>query len=152
MKPVCPRCQTPNEPPARFCAHCGLRLELQGGVPQGAGRLRHPDPLTPPEGLRPISTGVDLYYAWRAAGGNAPLLGTETLEVELFNAGYDLAMVELVLRGCAADGTIVVELNREFETWSRDQKFTCEIASWELPEPIRDLDVALVAAEFASDA
>lgn len=144
----CPRCGTSSPEVARFCRHCGLVLERAAGGVLGAGRVPHPEPLTSPENAEPIAWATNLYFQWEAAGGGAPLIGTETLALDVFNAGYDLRGVVLRVFGIDDAEEEVCEMQRELEEWPRGAHLQLEIASYELPNPVRALKVELVTAEF----
>jgi hypothetical protein len=144
----CPRCSTVNPDVARFCRNCGLGLAVGPEGVLGAGRAPHLDPLPEPDGFTPIQQAANLYFRWEAAGGGVPLLGTESLALEVFNGGYDLA--EVVLRVCGSDraGEPLCAVEREIEEWPRGQRIGLEIPSYELPDRVHALYVALQSAEF----
>jgi hypothetical protein len=144
----CPRCGASNPDVACFCRNCGRPLEGVGEGKLNAGRTPHGDPLPPPAGFVPIEYAMELYYRWEAASGGAPLLGTETLSVEVFNGGYDLTQVALVVRGMDQAGNMRLGLVHELEDWPRGRTVQFEIPSYELPDPIHKVKVELVRAEF----
>jgi hypothetical protein len=151
MQAPCPRCGTLAPDVARFCGHCGLALrrDAKGGGWCGAGSTAHPAPAAVPEDLAPITDAVDLYYDWNAAWGGPVLLGTETLALRCFNAGYDLAAVRLDITGCDEAGQAVFAVEREIPRWGHGEWQTVEIASWELSEPAASVAAVLKSAEFA---
>lgn len=150
MPHTCPRCSHSNPTVARFCGRCGLILALGAGGLLGAGRAPHPQPLPPPEGFEPVTAAVNLHFSWEAAGGGAPLLGTETLQLNVFNAGYDLAEVVLRVRGTDESDRELFAIERELEDWPRGRPVRLEIPSYEVPDPVRALKVELVKAEFGA--
>ena len=112
------------------------------------GRAPHRNPLPAPAGFERMANATDLYYRWEAASGGAPLLGTETLAIKVFNGGYDLTQVRLAVRGedDAARELVTVEL--ESEHWPRGSEMQFEVPSYELPEPVHRVAVELVRADF----
>lgn len=152
MTPTCPRCSTANPDAARYCRQCGLALTAGPGGFLGAGRVGHSDPLEAPAGFQPLADAPDLFFQCESAWGGAVLLGTETLALKAFNAGYPLADVKLRVRGEDAGGGTVFAVEREIARWRRGKMITLEIASWELPAPAAKLVLALVTAEFGPDA
>lgn len=147
----CPRCRTLNPGLAKFCRQCGLRLVVDGGRVLGAGVAPHPEPLKPGGESWPIAGGADLHFTWQVAGGGKALLGTEPLELNVFNGGHSLVEVALRIDGYNERGRPVLSVERELEKWIRGQSVTLEIASWELPGPVSALRVSLVRAEFLRD-
>lgn len=148
MSVNCIRCGTSNPDVACFCRNCGQALE---GVDEGGvipGHAPHRNPLPPPEGFTPIDCATDLHYRWEAASGGAPLLGTETLAVAVFNGGYDLAQVGLAVRGLDEAGEALFTVEHDIEDWPRGRIVQFEIPSYELPDPIHSVNVELVRAEF----
>jgi hypothetical protein len=148
---VCPRCATTSPEAARYCRQCGLPLIADDDGLRGAGRVPHPEPLSPPRDHWPIEHAQDLHFRWQAAGGGTPLLGTEALEVWVFNGGYDLVDVVLATRGEDAAGQTVFRVERELASWPRGETQRLEIPSWELADRVQGLRVALVRAAFDTD-
>ena len=148
MPNTCPRCSVTNPGVARYCRNCGLALQAADGGPPRAGLTPHPQALTPPPDFNPIGAAVDLHFSWSAAGGGHTLLGTEPLELNLFNGGYDLAEVVLAVRGEDETGGSLFAIDREVETWPRGSVIQVEIPSYELPDPVKTLHVALISAAF----
>lgn len=146
----CPRCGMSNPEVASFCRNCGLPLGVEDGVVLGAGHVRHPQPLPPTEPAKPVEGAVDLHYRWQVAGGGTPLLGTEPLEVWVFNGGYSLAEVAVRIRGEDQAGRELFTTEREIERWLRGASVRLEIPSWELPDPVQTLRVELIQAEFST--
>ena len=151
MPLACPRCRTANPDVARYCRNCGLTLEVGSGGVLGAGRAPHPQPLSPPDGSQPIGNAANLHFTWGAAGGGAPLLGTESLVLTVFNAGYGLAEVALRVRGTGDGERTVFEVARELEDWPRGASARLEIPSYEMPDRVRAVSAELVQAEFGTD-
>ncbi len=150
MSLSCPRCRTLNPDVAHYCRQCGLRLEVAGGAVAGAGRIRHPNPLVSAEATAAVAGAAHLHYGRQPVGGGTPLLGTEPLELTVFNGGYDLANVVLRVRGDGEAGRSLFALMREIETLARGQAVRLEIPSYELPGPLHALHVELVSAEFGA--
>lgn len=149
MERSCPRCGTGNPEPARFCRYCGLRLTRGPRGLLGAGQAPHPEPLDPPPGSAPVAAAAGLHSRWQASGGGKMLLGTEPLTLELFNGGYDLAEVVVRVTVRDAAGRELCVLEREIATLARGAAVALEIASYDLPGPVRALEVTLLRAEFA---
>lgn len=147
----CPRCRHPSPSTANFCGHCGLRLIRDGAGVRGAGKVQHPEPLQPAVAAWTIDDAEHLHFRWQAVGGGKPLLGTEPLEVDVFNGGYDLVNVVLRIEGHDAAGKTLFGIEREIEQWLRGQSLTLQIPSWELPDPVSTLGVRLVWAEFGAE-
>ncbi len=137
---------------AHFCAQCGLMLEVGAQGVRGAGRAPHRDALPAPEKYESIQQAANLHFRSEAAGGGAPLLGTEALMVTVFNGGYDLCEVVLRLRGQDAAGQELVAVEREINEWPRGESVELEIPSYELPDIVHALSVELVTAEFKTQA
>jgi hypothetical protein len=147
----CPRCNSDNVEVARFCGHCGLALALGPAGALGAGRVRHPDGLCPPHAAKPVGAAADLHYWSEVVGGGAPLLGTESLVVHLFNGGYGLANVTLRVCGRGRAGESVCTMLSALADWPRGRTETVEVPSWELSGPLALLSVELVTAEFGAE-
>jgi hypothetical protein len=148
MAIACPRCRVDNPTAASFCRHCGLGLARDHRGVLGAGRAPHPAPLPCDAPARTIGDAANLHYRWEAVGGGAPLLGTEPLELSVFNGGYDLA--DVVLRVCGLNEAEheLFSTSREIPAWARGAWLKLEIPSWELPDLVHALSVALVSAAF----
>ncbi len=151
MELTCPRCLATNRSVARFCAHCGLVLESADGGPLAPGRIRHPEPLPAPEGFAPCADAVDLYFRCESAWGGARLLGTEGVSVILFNGGYPLGDVVLNVRGEDPTGRELFATEHPVGELPRGKEVTLEIPSYELPDPVHAVSIALVSAEFTLD-
>lgn len=150
MNLTCPRCRRINLQVARFCSTCGLSLACGPGGRE-AGRIVHPEPLPPPAGFEALADAEGLHYAWESAWGSAPLIGTEPLRLELFNAGYALKEVMLEVRGVDREGKPALRCMRELEKWDRGQHIVLEIPSYDIAAPLHALDVRLARAEFEWD-
>jgi hypothetical protein len=147
----CPRCHTQNADIARFCARCGLLLEVGLDGTWRAGRIRHPGPGPVPEGYAPCQNAADLYYHSESSLGGKVLLGTEGLNVVVFNSGYPLRDVVLELRGTGKEGQGLFTVERTVEELPQGEKVALEVPSYELSAPLGALTVALVSAEFATE-
>ena len=146
----CPRCGSPCSNVARFCGNCGLSLTFEDGRILGAGRVRHPDPLSPSEPAEPIVGAENLDCWWQAVGGGTPLLGTEPLEVWVFNGGYSLENVGLRIRGEDRSGRELFSTEREIQELPRGASTRLEVSSWELPDPVQTIHVELIKADFSA--
>lgn len=151
MATNCPRCGISNPDVARFCRRCGLVLKMGARGPLGAGRAPHRDPLPPPEGFEPIGSAKNLHFRWQVVGGGTPLLGTEPLELSVFNGGYGLKEVVLRVIGLDESGSALCQLEREISQWQRGATVTLEIASYDLPDRVRGIGVELIKTEFAEE-
>jgi hypothetical protein len=152
MELVCPRCQSANRAAAKFCARCGLSLETGVDGTRRAGRLRDARPLPAPPGLVPVEGAANLYFRWESAFGGEPVLGTEGVQVLLFNAGYSLRNVLLDVRGDGRDGAEVFAVEQPVAELPRGGRAAFEVGSYLIPAALRVVRVALVSAEFAEDA
>ena len=150
MNTSCPRCQTVLRPAARFCGRCGLLLESVG-TELVAGRIRHPNPLPPPESFQPCGEAADLYYRWESAWGGSMLLGTEGIAVFLFSGGYPLRQVVLRIEGADDQGRQLLAVQRTVDDLPRGRQIRLELASYELPAPVRSIGASLVSAEFGPE-
>lgn len=151
MERTCPRCQSVNRPVARFCANCGLALGTGLDGPSEAGHIRHPEPLAPPEGFELCQRAAELYFRCEAAWGGERLLGTESIGVVLFNAGYPLQEVVLQVRGEDDSGKELFAVEQTVQVLPRGEEVNIEVPSYELPAPMRVLSVWLVSAEFGPE-
>ena len=151
MERKCPRCRDHNRPEARFCARCGLLLESAAGETLRPGRISHPNPLPAPDGFEPCREAESLYFRWESAWGGAMLAGTESICLVLFNGGYPLKSVGLQVAGRDGSGREVLALEHPVEELPRGRQVQVEIPSYELPAPVRELNVSLVSAEFAAE-
>ena len=151
MELACPRCHTSNHGVARFCGHCGMLLESMDGGPLVAGRMRHPEPLSAPDGFLPCGLAANLFFHTESAWGGKRLLGTEGLTVTLFNGGYALEDVVLEVRGEDQSGQDRFVLHHRAGALPRGQRVASEVPSYELAEPVRAIRVSLASAEYASD-
>lgn len=144
MASACPRCRAILPSHARYCPRCGL--------PQGAaavaGRVGAPDPRPAPAGFSACDDAVQLYFRAESAYGGRPLIGTEGLRIELFNAGYGIAEVEVELLALDAGGTELFSRRCSVDALPSGQTRAVELPSYELPSPIADIRVRLVSAAF----
>lgn len=148
-----------NQPVARFCGRCGQSLVdgVEAGGETGKPRpadppaaTGHPTPLSPPEGFAACENFRHLYYCWEAAWGGSMLSGTETIAVILFNGGFPLQEVTLMIHGEGPGGREVFAVQREVNELPRGKEVTIEVPSYELPAPASDIKVTLVSGKYAS--
>ncbi len=142
---VCPECSAANPPIAQFCARCGRALV---GARSTVGRVAHPAPATPPSGYRPCDEAADLYYRVGSAWGGARLLGTENVGITIFNAGYGLCHVELLVRGLDAAGNTMFQVRQKLAELPRRAETEFEVPSYEMSDAPHDLRVVFVTAEY----
>lgn len=147
----CPRCGATNRDIARFCARCALALAPGVDGTQRAGRIRHPRPATVPDGYSPCGEAADLHYRMESSLGGNVLIGTEGVNVVVFNAGYSLREVVLCARGEGNSGRELFSIERAVAALPQGKEVTIEIPSYELSAPLRELKLGLVSAEFAWD-
>ncbi len=155
----CPQCHTRNQAEARFCGRCGRPL-ADGDEGPGAsaeqhssdrsGPARHPDPLAVPAGFEACGGLPDLFYRWEAAWGGSMLIGTETLAVIVFNAGYPLEQVVLKIAGQDDEGREVFAVDHELAELPRGKEVTIEVPSYELSAPAAGITVSLSSGRYAS--
>lgn len=148
MDSVCPRCHTTNRAAARFCAQCGVSLAVGVDGTRRAGRVRDANPLAPPPGFVPVEGAANLSYGWESAFGGEPLLGTEGVQITIFNAGYSLQDVRLEVRGEGRDGVEVFAIEHDLPDLRRGARAEFEVGSYMIQSPLRVVRVALISAEF----
>ena len=146
---ICPRCRQPNPAKARFCASCGLALDLTEQGTAGAGRVRHPHPAAVPPGAIPVEEATQLYFVSESALGGHDLSGTEGLTIQLTNVGYPLVDAQFEVRGIGRDGALVLLRTYEIETLEHAGTATLEVPSYDVAAPLRILHVKLIGAGFA---
>lgn len=147
----CPRCGSANCDVARFCARCGLSLDIGVDGSRDAGRIRHPRPAQPPTGFTPCEDAAQLYWRSESSLGGETLIATEGINVVVFNAGYPLRDVALRIRGEGDEQRELFVVERDIEEWVQGAEATLEVPSYELPAPLRRLTVALASAEFGEE-
>ncbi len=143
----CSQCGASNLDVARFCARCGGPMTVE---PQKCGRVPHPAPVTAPPDFRRCEGAADLCFQVEASGGGSVLLGTEGFDVTVFNGGYPLASIILMVEGLDAQRQPLFSVELSSERLPRGEQVTLELPSYEISEPASDLSVALVSAEYAS--
>lgn len=141
----CSRCGGVNVELAHFCAQCGGPLDASPGT---VGRAPHPNPIAVPGGYRCCRRAVDLHFRAESVWGGARLLGTETLGLLLFNAGYALRNGVLQIDGADESGKVLFSVEHPIERLPRGIETKIEIPSYEISEPAADLVVTLVSAEY----
>ena len=151
MEKQCPRCQASNRKVARFCARCGLALEVGVDGTRRAGRVRHPRPVAVPEGCSPCRDAADLHYRTESSLGGETLIATEGLNVLVFNAGYSLREVVFNVSGEGRDGQELFAVERTVEELPQGKQVPLEVPSYELPAPLKTLRVSLMSAEFTPE-
>ena len=86
-------------------------------------------------------------YACSAWGG-ARLLGTENVGVTLFNAGYPLRAVELIVEGVDDAGKSLFRLRHLLDRLPRRTEMEFEVPSYEMADDTANLRVELASAEY----
>jgi hypothetical protein len=79
------------------------------------------------------------------------LIGTEGVNVVLFNAGYPLSEVALQVRGEGKDGRELFTIDRAVAELPRARDVSVEIPSYELPSSLGAVKVTLLSAEFGEE-
>ncbi len=77
------------------------------------------------------------------------MIGTEPLGLSLYNGGFTLRSVVLKITGTDAAGRSAVNVEKTIEELPRGVRVTIEVPSYDISEPLRDVRVALVSAEYA---
>lgn len=145
----CPRCRFENPPAASFCARCGLLLAAGDPRP---GRIGHPQPVAAPDGFEPVCDAADLYWRCESALGGRPLIGTEGLRIELFEAGYSLRDLRLHITGFGAGAKTVLDQHVHVPRVGRGETVVVEVPSYELSDALERVELRLLGAEFAEEA
>lgn len=143
---VCRDCGHANTEMAHFCGQCGEPLDAS---PPTAGQARHPNPVYVPKGFERVQRAADLYYRHSSAWGGSRLIGTETLGIEVFNAGYAMKNAVLSIEGVNDAGRRLFSARHAAVDLPRGETTKIEVPSYEIPEPSSDVIVALVSAEYA---
>ena len=151
MEIACPRCRSSNRSAARYCARCGLGLEVGVDGSRAAGRVKQAQSLPVPPGYVPVADSAHLYYRWESSLGGGPLIGTEGLMVTIFNAGYPLRDAIVTLTGLGRDSEVVFIVDETLRELPRGGKASVEVPSYTMSEPMRTLNAALRSAEFADE-
>ncbi|MGE3179991.1 MAG: hypothetical protein AB7N71_00025 [Phycisphaerae bacterium] len=144
----CPRCKRSVTASAKFCAYCGLSLTGAVAAQPDAGRMAHPEPLATPQGAEPWQQARCLYFKRQSAWGGTRLIGTEPIELTLFNAGYPLRDVRYEVRAVGKRGEPAYQGVLEIEQFPTGVEITVEIPSWELQDAVHSVAVRLLSAEF----
>ncbi len=149
MSNVCPRCRHESPPAARYCASCGLALDLTEQGAGGAGRVRHPQPAAVPPGAIPVEDATQLYFTYESALGGHDLSGTEGLRIRVANVGYPLQELQFEVRGIGRDGAPVLRRVYEVPHLGHADWAEIETPSYDIAGPLRILHVKLIGAQFA---
>jgi len=117
---------------------------------QRAGRIRDAHPAAVPAGYVPIDDAANLYFRWESAFGGELMLGTEGVQISVFNAGYPLRDVLVEVRGEGRDGQELFVLEQPIADLHRGGRASFEVGSYLIPAPLRVVRVGLLGAEFGS--
>jgi len=141
-------CECGRENPgfARFCQTCGKALVA---TMNSAGRAFHPAALGPPVEMTAVERAAHLFVAVESAWGGGPLIGTEPLQLVLFNGGYALRTAVLQIDAFDRAGQRVFGVEKVAVDIPRGGRVAIEVASYEIPEPVQRVRVSLVSAEYA---
>lgn len=145
----CPRCQRINVDQAGYCSRCGFDLRRGQGLGAGLAPCAHP--LAAPPGYRKVESAADLWYLTEAPHGGPPLLDTEGARVTLFNAGYSLCDVSLLVRGAGPDGRAQFEYEELLPLAPQGAQVSFEAPSSRMTVPLSDLRIALRSAQYFQD-
>lgn len=145
--PYCDRCREPARPGAMYCPRCGDPLRLAGM----AASARSPAPSSEAPGAKGCSwrtcdNAADVQYRWGSAWGGQRLLGTENIEVTIINRGRPLRSVVVEVRGRSANGLLPVRMFQEIEELPRNREVRFELASYEMPDEIEELNLSIVSS------
>lgn len=142
---ICAECNERNAATAQFCRYCGRSLDASAS---SAGRASHPNPIKPPAGFGPVERAADLHYRLESVSGGPTLIGTESISVVLWNAGYALRDVVIRVNGRDAAGHVAVDVEKSAMIVARGEEVRIEVPSYDIGSPVKDLRVSLVSAEF----
>lgn len=143
--PKCQRCGTAQASAARYCAQCGLPV-----IDAPPGRVPHPRPQPIPPDFVPCEDAAHLYFRTESTLGGQPLLETEGLRVQIFNAGFDLADARFAIRGLGQDNRPIFAIEGEIDVLAQGAARPIDVPSYEMNDPVRVVHVRLVRAEFLS--
>ena len=79
------------------------------------------------------------------------MLGTEGVSATLFNGGYPLEDVVLMVRGTDDCDREVFVVEHTVDQLPRGRELAIEIPSYEFPGPVHAIRLSLVSAEFTLD-
>lgn len=117
-----------------------------------AGRTIHQRPLPCPEGMVACRGIGEVFYRQEPAWGGQKLLASETLAIELFAAGFSLTGVVIELSGVSGARRTPFTVRQEVASLPRGQMVRIEVASYELPDDPRELNVSVLSADLTVDA
>ncbi|MBX3395684.1 MAG: hypothetical protein KF841_09985 [Phycisphaerae bacterium] len=142
---ICAECNERNAATAQFCRYCGRSLDA---AVSSAGRASHPNPIRPPDGFCPVECAADLHYRMESVSGGPTLIGTESMRVVLWNAGYALRDVVIRVIGRDEAWQLAVDVEKSVTTVARGQEVRIEVPSYDIELPVKSHRVSLVSAEF----
>lgn len=145
--PNCPRCRQISRIDARFCYACGLSLSPGVDGTFAAGRVPHPHPQEPPGNCRLVEAAADLHYCYESALNGPLLIGTEGVQIRVFNAGYGLQDCLFQISGVGERGPLFT-VERMAPELPQGATVTLEVPSYEFNAPLQELTVRLMRAEF----
>ena len=145
MQRNCANCGAQGPEPAKYCGQCGHPL---GDNPATGGRAAHPTPVPPPDGFEQCPDAPSLFVKTESSYGGQRLLGTEGINLHVWNAGYSLVDVRLRVEG-------IDETARAFK-WTADaikriprgQAVTVEVPSWVFENPVEQISIKLESADY----
>ncbi|GJQ26838.1 MAG: hypothetical protein HBSAPP02_18700 [Phycisphaerae bacterium] len=145
--PYCDRCRESARPGAMYCPRCGEPLGLAGMTASATA----PAPSSEAPGAkgsswRACDNAADVQYRWGSAWGGQRLLGTENIEVAIINRGRPLRSVVLEIRGRSPNGLPPVRMFQEIEELPRNREVRFELASYEMPDEIEELNLSIVSS------
>lgn len=105
-----------------------------------------------PEGFEPVADAADLYWRCESALGGRPLIGTEGLRIELFEAGYPLSDLRLHIRGFGAGGETVLDQQIRIARIGRGGTVAVEVPSYDVADVLERVELRLLGARFTEEA
>lgn len=99
--------------------------------------------LPAPTGFTPCNGSTGLYYKWESPWGGSKLLATESQVVVLFNGGASLEDVALKISALDDKGRTLAIIRPAALPLPRDWIIRVEVPSYELPDDVHTLTVAL---------
>lgn len=125
---------------ARYCARCGRSLNDRADDPATGHSMLL---LSPPAGFSRCDGTPELYYQWESGWGGRRLLSTETHALMLFNAGATMNDVAMTISALDWNGKAIATIRSTVAVLPRGETIRVEVPSYELPDGIETLTVAM---------
>ena len=144
----CPQCGEWVQELARYCARCGQSL---GGRDEVSliPSAREASLLPAPSGFLPCDVSTYLYFKWESPWGGPKLLATESQVVLLFNAGETMREASLEISARDDKGKTLAIIRPSVVPLPRGEITRVEVPSYELPDDVHTLTVALERSQLA---